>query len=383
MDIPRITVLLIEDNPGDIRLIRELLREAAPTPFQVIATERLASGLELLAGGGIDVVLLDLSLAETQGLETFQRVYSRARDVPIVVLTAWADLTVAVAALQEGAQDYLVKGQVVSDLLVRSLRFAIERHARHRVEAILQSNQSQFRLARQIQKRLCPAAAPVLAGFDLCGGWYPADATSGDYYDYIPMGGGRLGIVVADVCGHGLGPALLMAETRAYLRALAQTLGDLGAILTLTNRLLAEDIDDDRFVTLFFAELDPRARTLRHVGAGHRSYLLPPRGQAEVILDSTTPPLGLDADPIVPLADPVLLEPGDVVVFLTDGIVEAISPADEPFGIHRALDVVRATRHRPACQIVEALYHAVRSFTGTVRQRDDITTVILKVEPEP
>jgi sigma-B regulation protein RsbU (phosphoserine phosphatase) len=381
MDTPQITVLLIEDNPGDIRLIRELLREAAPTPFQVIATERLAPGLERLEAGGIDVVILDLSLVETQGLETFHRVHAHAPDVPIVVLTAWADLTVAVAALQEGAQDYLVKGQVGGDLLVRSLRFAIERHARHRVEAILHAAQSQFRLARQIQKRLCPATAPALEGFDLCGGWYPAEATSGDYFDYIPMGEGRLGIVIADVCGHGLGPALLMAETRAYLRALSLTRGDLGEILTLTNRILTEDIDGDRFVTLFFAELDPRTRTLRHAGAGHRSYRLRASGGV-VLLDSTSLPLGLESEPIVLHAEPSVLEPGDIVVFLTDGIVEAISPADEPFGIDRALDLVRAHSDRPACDIVDTLYRAVCSFSGNRRQRDDITAVILKVEPE-
>jgi PAS domain S-box-containing protein len=121
-------VLLIEDNPGDVRLIRGMLAGVLGTAYHLESCDRLSAGLERLAGTGIDVVLLDLLLPDSQGLETFSRVHARAPEVPVVVLTGLGDETVAVKAVQAGAQDYLVKGHVDGNLLVRSLRYAIERN---------------------------------------------------------------------------------------------------------------------------------------------------------------------------------------------------------------------------------------------------------------
>jgi MinD-like ATPase involved in chromosome partitioning or flagellar assembly/CheY-like chemotaxis protein len=121
-------VLLIEDNPGDARLIREMLAEVRGGTFNLEHTNRLSTGLSRLGEGGIDVVLLDLSLPDSQGLETFARVHAQAPEVPIIALTGLDDEELAVKAVREGAQDYLVKGQVDSSLLVRSMRYAIERH---------------------------------------------------------------------------------------------------------------------------------------------------------------------------------------------------------------------------------------------------------------
>lgn len=122
-----IKVLLIEDNPGDTRLIREMLAEVGTASFDLKWADRLSSGLEQLARGGIDVLLLDLSLPDSQGLDTFTKVHIKAPTVPIIVLTSLDDGTVGVRAMREGAQDYLIKSQVDSNLLVRSIRYAIER----------------------------------------------------------------------------------------------------------------------------------------------------------------------------------------------------------------------------------------------------------------
>jgi DNA-binding response OmpR family regulator len=123
-----IKVLLIEDNPADARLIRELLVEATGVRFHLECADQLSKGLERLAAGGVDVLLLDLSLPDSQGLDTFIRVHTQAPEVPIMVLTGLYDEALAVKAMREGAQDYLVKGQADSNLLLRSMRYAIERH---------------------------------------------------------------------------------------------------------------------------------------------------------------------------------------------------------------------------------------------------------------
>jgi two-component system, cell cycle sensor histidine kinase and response regulator CckA len=125
--VPR-TVLLIEDNDGDARLIRELLREAPGTGFDLDVRETLASALDRIRSGGVDVVLVDLGLPDSQGIDTLRRVHAAAPDVPAVVLTGFADEELATRAVREGAQDYLVKGRGDGELLARALTYAIERH---------------------------------------------------------------------------------------------------------------------------------------------------------------------------------------------------------------------------------------------------------------
>lgn len=127
MSDKRIKVLLIEDNPGDARLIDEMLAEAKGVIFDLECTNRLSTGLERIGAGGIDVILLDLSLPDSKGLDTFKEVHAQTQGLPIIVLSGMDDEEMAVKAVQEGAQDYLVKGHVESDLLVRSIRYAIER----------------------------------------------------------------------------------------------------------------------------------------------------------------------------------------------------------------------------------------------------------------
>ena len=127
MDERTLSVLLVEDNPGDARLIEEILIETEGASFDLVCAERLSKGLERLASGDVDLVLLDLSLPDSQGLDTFARVYEEAPQIPIVVLSGVDDEALAIQAVREGAQDYLVKGMADTDILVRSIRYAVER----------------------------------------------------------------------------------------------------------------------------------------------------------------------------------------------------------------------------------------------------------------
>ncbi|WP_066376178.1 hybrid sensor histidine kinase/response regulator [Anabaena sp. CA = ATCC 33047] len=137
-------VLLVEDNPGDVFLIQELLKEVNKTKVELQAVEQLSEAFELLASQPFDIILLDLSLPDSQGLDTFVRAYRQAKTIPIIVLTGTDDETLALRAMQAGAQDYLVKGQVTGDLLLRSMRYAIERQ---RIEEALRQSEERFRVA--------------------------------------------------------------------------------------------------------------------------------------------------------------------------------------------------------------------------------------------
>ena len=154
VDERRVRILLVEDDPNDVWVMRSLLGDRWDGPYELVHVEMLAPALDLCVHGGIDVLLLDLSLPDSSGLETFLQAYAKAGDIPIVVLTNVNDEPTAIKAVQAGAQDYLVKGQVNDNLLLRSVRYAIERNRRDHAERALLATSEEFRLAQQIQKRL-------------------------------------------------------------------------------------------------------------------------------------------------------------------------------------------------------------------------------------
>jgi sigma-B regulation protein RsbU (phosphoserine phosphatase) len=251
---------------------------------------------------------------------------------------------------------------------------------RKRAEQELRENEEQFRVAREIQQRLFPKSAPSLAGFDIAGVSHAAEATGGDYFDYLPMLQDRLGVVVGDVTGHGIGPALLMAETRAYLRILARNREDVGEILTRANLVLAEDIGYERFITMLLVGLDPHQRAFSYANAGHPAgYVLGASGEIKAELKRTGLPLGIKPDMDYPPARAHALSAGDIILLLTDGIEEAMSPDETIFGAERILETVRANRERSAREIADALYGAVRAFAQNRPQLDDVTAVVIKV----
>jgi len=260
-----------------------------------------------------------------------------------------------------------------------ALAGAIERA---RAEQVLRENAARLVAAQRIQERLLPRAAPSLPGFDIAGAMHPAEFTAGDYFDYLPMPRGSVGLVIGDVSGHGLGPALLMASTHGLLRSHAETRTDISAILARANRFLADETGLGRFVTLLFARLDPATRSLTYANAGHSSgYVLDRSGAVSHALESTSLPLAVLVETEFPTCGPITLEPGDLVLLVTDGVHEARSPDGTFFGTERALEVVAANRDKTAAQIVEALLSAVRKFTRTDNPTDDVTAVVVKVEP--
>ncbi len=240
----------------------------------------------------------------------------------------------------------------------------------------------QMVVAQQIQERLFPSQDPSPAGYQIGGGTFPAEFAAGDYFDYMPMGDGSLGLVVGDVSGHGVGPAMLMAETRAYLRALAMVEGKVETILERANGFLYSDTDPDKYVTLYLGKLEPKCRRFRFASAGHApAFLLDHTGRVKARMESTTTPLGLFETMPDHHSRVVDLEPGDLLVILTDGVTDASRDGIGFFGEERALDVVRQHRDQPPRTIVENLQLAIQEYLGPHPQEDDITALVVKVDP--
>jgi PAS domain S-box-containing protein len=315
-------------------------------------------------------------------------------DLPCAPLAAGAGLHGAVGFPVRngveflGVMEFLSRGiRQPDDELIRMMT-SVGSHVsqfieRRQAEGELRRQEADRRIAQQVQQGLLPKAVPTFAGFQIGGRSAPAQDVGGDCFDFLPLRAGGedcLGVLVADASGHGIGAALLAAQTRAYLRALALTCPDVGTLLTLSNQRLACDLVTDHFVTLFLLRLDPRTHSLIYANAGHwPGYVLDRQGRTKAVLASTGCPLGIDPASEFPTGPATTLGPGELVLLLTDGIVEAASPDGEQFGLKRTLTIVRA-HHREAPEaILDALFHAVEDFSGHPLQ-DDLTAVILKAQ---
>ncbi|MEN9678513.1 MAG: hypothetical protein RIS76_4409 [Verrucomicrobiota bacterium] len=321
-----------------------------------------------LAGQSLDV-LQPADLPSGEWLQTFRaagraksdEALGRRRDGSSV------EIDLAVTSMQMGDQQWIVA--IIRDVTER-----------RRAERELRHSREEFAAAREVQQRLFPKGAPNLPGFDIAGVSHPAVATGGDYFDYLPLIDEALGIVIADVSGHGLGPSLLMAEARAYLRPVARRFEGTENIVGRTQELLAEDLGNERYITLLLVRLDPVARTLTFTNAGHPAgQLLAADGTVKAILKRSGRPLGRQGATPYPAGETLSVAPGDILLLLTDGIDEAMREDGDVFGVERAVEVVRQQRQRPAAELVEAICTAAREFTRPEPQADDLTVVVVKV----
>ena len=250
-----------------------------------------------------------------------------------------------------------------------------------RLEQELKERETHLLAARKIQEHLLPRAPLDSGGISIHGVSFPADYGQGDYFDYYAGADGVITVAVADVCGHGIDAALLMAMLHAWLRSLAELNLDMTEILGRVNAVLLEQAGDAGFVTLLMLKIDPRTRTLSYVNAGHPSgWVFDKSVVVTSTLDALSMPLGIDADAKYPTGGPVQLEPGGMVVLATDGAFEARSPSGTQFGQARVLEVVRQRFDSPNKEIMKSLQVAIESFTGTSRFLDDITFVLAKVQ---
>ncbi len=243
-----------------------------------------------------------------------------------------------------------------------------------------QEQEFQLQIVNELQQNLLKTEIS-LPGYDIAGASYPAVKANGDYLDFIEMKNGSIGIVIADVCGHGIGAAIIMAETRAYLKIIAQTENDPGNILTHINKELAVDLDINHFVTLIFGRLDPKTNSFVYANAGHLPiYLLDETGNVKQTMMSNGIPLGIVGDFKYITSEEVVLQTKDILVFLTDGIVEAKTDEEIELGLEGALEIIKRYQYLGSKQIIENIYNEVKTFTNNQIQEDDITSIICKLE---
>jgi sigma-B regulation protein RsbU (phosphoserine phosphatase) len=247
--------------------------------------------------------------------------------------------------------------------------------------AALQQAQAQLQaeldVARALQIAILPATFPVKRGCDGAARMIPATTMGGDFYDFIELPDGRIGLVMADVAGKGVPAAFFMAVARTNLRDLALRYVDPSACLAQTNEVLCTQNPMDLFVTVFYAVLDPLTGVLSYANGGHSTpYLRRADGSVEVLGGAGGLVLGVMPGVVYPEHTLQLL-PGDRLVLYTDGVTEAFNPADEPYGTERLIAEVKAHGDAAAAGLVERICRSVTLFAGAAAQSDDITLTVL------
>jgi serine phosphatase RsbU (regulator of sigma subunit) len=268
----------------------------------------------------------------------------------------------------------LVAGMVAGE--VRKQVEAALREAESRRE--LERLEHDLSVAHSIQQSLLPATMPEIDGFEI-GAWNkPADQTGGDYYDWQRLPDGKTLVALADVTGHGIGPALLAAVCRAYSRAHFHVGTELMRTMGEINSALAADVTEGRFITFVACVCDPKSSAMEILSAGHGPlffyWLHEDRFES---VEAHGPPLGVS--PVL-LSDPprVLdLSPGDLVVLTTDGFFEWANAQGEFFGTDRLTQTIRANREKHPTEIIKTLYQAVIEFSAGTPQKDDLTAVVI------
>ena len=236
---------------------------------------------------------------------------------------------------------------------------------------------NELALASEIQLRLHPETPPAIPGYDVVGVSFPCYEVGGDYYDFIEKPDGRTVVALGDVSGKGTGAALLMSSIHAAVRAHTRTRLSASEIVSEINQYIYDNTPANRYVTLFYSELDPRSHQLTYINGGHNSPLLV-RASGEVTpLDIGGFPVG-----ITPFGDYregwVEIEPGDVMVVYSDGVTESLDEAGEEFGEARLIEIVQKNRGRTAAGLRDRIDEALTKFVGKADSVDDLTIVILK-----
>ncbi|MGH7162727.1 MAG: PP2C family protein-serine/threonine phosphatase [Planctomycetota bacterium] len=239
----------------------------------------------------------------------------------------------------------------------------------------------QLRVARDIQRRLLPEAPASYSGIEMAGVSEPYERVGGDYFDYFPIDMERVGLAIADVSGHGIGPALIMSNVRAHLRSLLETRRSLGGLYGLMNRALCHDLAHGMFVSLFVAVFDRSRKLLEFQNAGQCAPLLyTPSKERFVSIHANAPALGILHDVSAGPCPAIPVKEGDYLVCYTDGVTEMPAPSGEMFGEERMREVVRSAANEGASPagVIGAVRVALGQHAAGIPARDDITLLVAR-----
>jgi len=372
------TVLLVDDAPANLQAVNSILKNTYR--IQIATTGKKA--LEIANHSPApDLILLDVMMPEMDGYEVCSRLKAAAdtRDIPVIFLTGQTETDDETKGFEVGAVDYIhkpfspaiVKARVHTHLVLRSIR---ERLARQ-----LLTVQNEMETARQIQLSILPREIPAIEGLDIAARYIPMTSVAGDFYDFILIDEKRIGILVADVSGHGMPAALISSMLKIALAAQTDCASDPARLLAGLNQALYGKFQG-HFVTAAYVLVDTESQSLCYAGAGHPALILRDSSVSETreFVENGLV-LGFFPDARYTAIE-IPFREGDWSVLYTDGMVETTNPSDEQFGIDRFKLFLQSNHDRSASQLVDGLLDELSHWSDTSSGRepeDDITLLAI------
>lgn len=370
-------VLVVDDNLHNRQILsRRLERDG----HRVTLAEDGLAALDALQNEAFDLILLDLMMPGLNGFEVLLRLKQDARlkAIPVIMVSALDEINSIVRCIEYGAEDFLTKP--FDPVLLRArIGSCLEKKRLRDLEQLYLANvERELQTAARIQAAILPSVFPPTDGVEGHGLMVPAKEVGGDFFDFIPLGEGRVGIAVGDVSGKGLPAALFMAISRTLLRTTALFGLSPGECLMRVNDLLASENDQAMFVTLFFGIVDSSAGTLTYANGGHPSPVLLRAGGAAEWLPGTAGTVVGIAEGLQYREVCVAFEPGDQCFLYSDGVGEAINPDGAEFTNDRLFKLLARSTHQSPLALAEDILGQVNAFAGNTAQFDDITCVAIR-----
>jgi phosphoserine phosphatase RsbU/P len=382
--IPR--TLIADDQPDVVTALRLLLRGAG---YQTEGVNSPAAVLDAIRQRDFDLVLMDLNYARDttsgqEGLDLITHIRALDSTLPVVVLTAWGSVELAVEAMHRGVRDFVLKPWDNHDLL-KSLRTQIALGRRRRQQRQLKAKrqtvhyklQQELSESQEIQEALLPKDLPHIDGIEIAVAWQPARAVGGDYFDVLKFDDRHSAICIADAAGKGMPAALLMSNAQAVLKSFASAGVSPNELCAQVNSVMCHNMVPHRFISCFYGLLDTQTRKLSYSNAGHCPPMLVRRGTC-VRMKEGGPVLGVFPDRHY-LQGEIELSSGDTLVFFTDGVTEARDALGDEFGEERLQEMLTLGGEFSARELRDLIMAAVGEFSdGPVE--DDATLMVLKVD---
>ena len=386
-------ILIADDQQDVLDALRLLLKGHG---YSIETVNSPADLLAAVARQEFDILLIDLNYARDttsgrEGLDVLSRLKEMEGAPPVVAMTGWATVGLAVEAMQFGVSDFVEKPWTNSRLLEilqkqiglgrerRELRAREAEEKKAQQEAILyqQEQDREIAEAKAIQEKLLPREIPQMPGYEIASAWQSARLVGGDYFDILPLAEKTLGLCIADVAGKGMPAALLMSNLQAAVRGLSSLSVAPNLLCSRLNSIVFRNTDSDRFITFFYAQLDGPARRLAYVNAGHNAPVVVRSDGSHERLREGGAVLGVFASRDYEMGS-VQLSQGDRVILFTDGVTEACNLEGEEFGESRLLRLLEDHRTLSADALQAKILAAVAEFSGG-RWQDDATLLVLAV----
>jgi sigma-B regulation protein RsbU (phosphoserine phosphatase) len=368
-------VLVADDQPHVLEALQLLLKGHG---YQTEAVTHPARVLQALEANEFDVVLLDLNYtrdttAGGEGLELVSQIRARDESLPLVVMTAWSSVDLAVEAMRRGASDFVQKPWQNSQLLDK-LQAQIERVRELREAG--RRRQDELQEAREIQSNLLPKKLPQVSDYEVAGMTQPVRFVGGDYYNVVRISDRETVLCIADVAGKGMPAALLMSSLQAALKPLMWQKLAPRELCRRLNRILCDLTPVNKFISFFYAVLDDNANRLTYCNAGHNPPLLVHADGTATELNAAGAVLGQFPDWVYEQSE-VYLNRGDQLLMFTDGLVEACDHEEEPLGEASLVRVATKDPGANATEVMNALMRAASEHCGG-RFQDDASLVVLR-----